>query len=85
MPVEFTDTTSRTRYVRVIASPFVTVDSILSFADKLRAAEIPLRTRIDCGYASDTRHLTSLSARVSEDFDNCTDTDTDNDTAKGSE
>ena len=45
--IEVKDTSSRTRYVALTASPFVTVADIINFADKLRDQRIPPRERID--------------------------------------
>jgi hypothetical protein len=69
MPVEVSDTTSRTRSVTATGIQFITVESILAFADELRAQQIPPRERIDCEHAHDTRHLIRLSVRVSEKWD----------------
>lgn len=51
------------------ASPFVTVEHVLAFADRLRKEKIPPRTRIDEDHAHETRHLVGLSVRVTEQVD----------------
>lgn len=67
MPVETTDTTSRNRYVRLTASPFVKVADVLAFAERLREEEIPHDAQVVDHHAEDTRHLVGLSARVLEE------------------
>jgi hypothetical protein len=67
MPVEATDQTTRIRYIRLTASPFVTVGDLLGFADRLRAEAIPLRERIAEHRSNETQHLIGLSVRITEE------------------
>lgn len=65
---ESSDTTTRTRTVSIAASPFVTVSTILALADELRAKQMPLRERVECRHAEDTRHLVGFLVRTSESW-----------------
>jgi hypothetical protein len=67
MPVEASDKTTRSRYVRLTASPFVRVADILAFADKLREEDFPRDARVDDHHGQETAHLVGLSVRVTEE------------------
>lgn len=66
--IKVTGTKTRSRYIRLTSSPFITVGDLLEFADTLRAEGIGPHERVDDHHAEDTRHLAGLSVRVIENL-----------------
>jgi hypothetical protein len=63
--VKSAETTTRHHTISVTGSPFITADSVMAFARRLREDGMDPGARIICGHSEQTRHLVSLRAESS--------------------